>query len=117
VETREAADRWARTWEQAWAAHDVAAIAALYRTDASLRSHPFRPQEDARQYVARVFADEESSEPSFAAPVVDGDRVIVEWEAKSRLRNGGVENLVGVSLLRFDPDGLVREQRDIWCGK
>jgi hypothetical protein len=117
VETREAAEHWARTWQQAWAEHDVAAINALYRADASFRSHPFRDPEDPREFVARVFADEASSEPSFAAPVVDGDRVVVEWQAKSRLRDGGEETLVGVSLLRFDADGLVQEQRDIWCGK
>ncbi len=117
METREAAERWARIWQRAWAEHDVASINSLYRTDASFRSHPFRTQEDVREYVARVFADEVSSEPSFAAPVVDGDRVVVEWETTTRLRDGGEESLVGVSLLRFDADGLVREQRDIWCGQ
>jgi hypothetical protein len=33
------------------------------------------------------------------------------------LTDGGTEDLVGVSLLRFDPDGLVVEQRDIWVGR
>jgi nuclear transport factor 2 (NTF2) superfamily protein len=116
VETRVAAERWARIWERAWADHDAAAVSSLYRPDASFRSHPFRDPEDPRAFVARVFADEESSEPSFQAPVVDGDRVVVEWKATSRLRDGSEENLVGVSLLRFDSDGLVQEQRDIWCG-
>jgi hypothetical protein len=44
--------------------------------------------------------------------VVDGDRAAVEWSAETRLRDGGAEKLAGVSLLRFDADGLVVEQRD-----
>jgi hypothetical protein len=28
---------------------------------------------------------------------------------------GGRERLAGVSLLRFDADGLVVEQRDVWA--
>jgi ketosteroid isomerase-like protein len=117
VERREAARRWARTWERAWAAHDVPAIAGLYAPDASFRSHPFRPVEPAQAYVERVFAEEASAEPHFDDPVVDGDQVVVAWRSRVRLRNGQGEDLVGVSLLRFDADGLVRDQRDIWCQK
>jgi hypothetical protein len=31
------------------------------------------------------------------------------------LKEGGTEKLAGVSLLRFDADGLVVEQRDFWA--
>jgi hypothetical protein len=65
--------------------------------------------------VERVFAEEASAQPQFAEPVVDGDRVVVEWRSRVQLRDGSEENLVGVSLLRFDDSGLVEEQRDIWC--
>jgi hypothetical protein len=65
--------------------------------------------------VARVFAEEASAQPQFAEPVVDGDRAVVEWRSRVQLRDGREENLVGVSLLRFDDAGLVNEQRDIWC--
>jgi hypothetical protein len=36
----------------------------------------------------------------------------VRWAARTRLANGGAENLSGVSLLRFDAGGLVVEHRD-----
>ena len=49
--------------------------------------------------------------------MVDGDRAAVTWSAETRLTDGGTEDLVGVSLLRFDRDGLVAEQRDIWVGR
>jgi hypothetical protein len=32
----------------------------------------------------------------------------------TRLKDGGAERLAGVSLLRFDFEGLVVEQRDFW---
>jgi hypothetical protein len=115
VETREAARHWAQTWQRAWSAHDSAAIGALYGETAYFQSHPFRVPEPAREYVARVFADEASAEPQFAEPVIDGERVVVEWRSRVQLKDGREENLVGVSLLRFDAAGLVSEQRDIWC--
>jgi len=65
--------------------------------------------------VERVFAEEASAQPQFDEPVVDGDRAVVEWRSRVQLRDGREENLVGVSLLRFDEAGLVDEQRDIWC--
>jgi hypothetical protein len=41
----------------------------------------------------------------------------VPWNAQTVLTDGGTEDLVGVSLLRFDPEGLVVEQSDIWVGR
>ena len=38
----EAAERWARTWEQAWPARELQRIAELYAPDAPYRSHPHR---------------------------------------------------------------------------
>ena len=46
---------------------------------------------------------------------MDGDRAAVEWSAETKLKDGGTEKLAGVSLLRFDADGLVVEQRDFWA--
>ena len=36
----------------------------------------------------------------------------VPWRAQTKLTDGGTEDLAGVSLLRFDTDGLVVEERD-----
>jgi len=115
VDTREAAQRWADVWERGWREHDAAAIRALYADGVSWQQHPFRgPEPD---YVARVFAEEESARCEFGTPIVDGDRAAVTWSAQTRLVDGGTEDLVGVSLLRLDEDGLVIEQRDIWVGR
>jgi len=64
-----------------------------------------------------LFAEEESARCEFGKPIVDGDRAAVTWTGETKLTDGGSEELVGVSLLRFDQDGLVVEQRDIWVGR
>jgi hypothetical protein len=112
VDTREAAQRWATVWERGWREHDAAAIAALYAEGAFWQQHPFREPEP--NYLARVFAEEESAQCRFGTPIVDGDQAAVPWSAQTRLTDGGTEDLAGVSLLRFRADGLVAEERDFW---
>jgi predicted SnoaL-like aldol condensation-catalyzing enzyme len=112
MDTREAAQRWADVWERGWREHDADAISALYAEGALWQQHPFREPEQG--YLDRVFAEEESAQCQFGAPIVDGDRVAVHWTAQTRLTDGSTEDLAGVSLLRFRADGLVVEHRDFW---
>ena len=51
----------------------------------------------------------------FGEPIVRGDRAAVDWWAVVTAVDGTVETLAGTSLLRFDGDGLVLEQRDVWA--
>ena len=112
MDTCEAAQRWADVWERGWHEHDRAAITALYAEGAFWQQHPFRDPEP--DYLARVFAEEESALCQFGTPIVDGDQASVRWSAQTRLADGATENLAGVSLLRFGEDGLVLEERDFW---
>lgn len=112
--TRAVARRWIDVWSAAWAAHDVDAIAALYAPGCAFVSHPFREPEDPRAYLERAFADEDEVDCRFGRPRVDGDRASVEYWA--RIRSDGRDlTLAGVTLLRFDRDGLVVEHRDYWA--
>jgi SnoaL-like domain len=112
MDTREAAQRWAQVWERGWREHDAAAITALYAEGAFWQQHPFRaPDPD---FLARVFAEEESARCEFGPPLVDGDLAAVPWTAQTTLAGGGSEDLAGVSVLRFGADGLVVEERDFW---
>jgi hypothetical protein len=88
------------------------AISALYAEGAFWQQHPFRDPEPG--YLARVFAEEEWAECRFGTPIVDGDQAAVHWTARTRLADGGSEDLAGISLLRFGADGLVLEERDFW---
>ena len=113
MDAREAARRWASEWHAAWVEHDADRVAALYAPGALFLSAPFREPLDPREYVVRAFADEDSAEPWFGEPIVDGDRAAVEWRAAIRYEATGFA-LVGTSLLRFREDGLCVEQRDVW---
>jgi SnoaL-like domain len=115
MDAREAALRWRETWERCWRAHEADEIVALYAEGAYFQSHPFRDPQAPRDYIEPTLAAEASAECEFGDPVVDGDRAAVEWHAETKLKDGGTERLAGVSLLRFDADGLVVEQRDFWA--
>jgi hypothetical protein len=110
MDTREAAQRWADVWQRGWPEHDAQAIGALYADGAHWQQHPFQDPDPG--FLARVFAEEESAQCQFGTPIVDGDQAAVPWTARTRLVDGGTEDLSGVSLLRFGPDGLVVEERD-----
>ena len=114
---RQAAARWAATWERAWNSGDVDAIVSLYATACAFSSQPFRAvhrgRAGVREYVSAAFGDEDEVEARFGTPVVEGDRAAVAWWAA--LREGGQPmTLAGISLLRFDESGLVVDQYDAW---
>jgi len=112
----EAAQRWADVWSAAWPAADVEAIVALYAPQAGFYSHPFRAPTTAREYVEAVFGEQAAAECRFGEPLVAGDRAAVDWWGVITGKDGSVETIAGTSLLRFDADGLVLEQRDAWDG-
>jgi hypothetical protein len=115
VDAAEAARLWIEAWETGWRAHDPAPIVARYAAAAEFRSHPFREPEDPRAYVERAFAEEESvPDVWFGEPIVSGDRAAVEYRATVRYEERDHE-LAGVTLLRFDNEGLVVEHRDYWA--
>jgi hypothetical protein len=116
MDTREAADRWRRTWTRGWHGHDAGPILELYAPDATLQSHPFRDVVAPADYIVPTLAAEAETDCEFLEPIADGDRAAVEWSAETKLKDGSTEKLAGVSLLRFDADGLVVEQRDFWAG-
>jgi hypothetical protein len=114
VTTEEAVQRWIEGWLHGWRALDPEPIVALYADDCFFLSHPFREPQGPREYVEWALANEESAEPWFGPPLVDGDRAAVEWRAYVR-ENGHDVTLVGTSLLRFREDGRCVEQRDAWA--
>jgi SnoaL-like domain len=115
MDTREAAERWRDVWARGWRAGEADEIVELYAEGAYFQSHPFRDAVAPPEYIVPTIAEEEAADCDFRDPIVDGDRAAVEWSAKTELKDGGSEKLAGVSLLRFDADGLVIEQRDFWA--
>ncbi len=64
-----------------------------------------------------AFADQEAADCRFGTPVVSDERAAVDWWAAITAKDGSVETVAGTSLLRFDANGLVVEQRDAWAGE
>jgi SnoaL-like protein len=101
-------------WSDAWPEADVGAIAALYAVNSIFYSHPFRERQGPAEYVQWAFGDQASAVCRFGLPLVDGERAAVDWWAVITSTDGSRQSLAGTSLLRFDADGLVVEQRDAW---
>ena len=115
MDTHAAAQAWIEGWRRGWADRDADAIGALYAANSLYLSHPFRePETSAREYALRAFADEELIEARFDDPIVHGDRAAIEYWALLN-EAGELMTLAGVSLLRFDGEGLVVEHRDFWA--
>lgn len=117
METRDAAQRWADTWQRNWNGRNVEPIVALYAPDAEYAVSPFREPglgpEGVRVYLNRVFAEESDVSSRFGEPIVDGDRAAVQWWA-TYLEAGRYITLAGTSVLRFDDQGLVVDEWDTW---
>jgi hypothetical protein len=117
MDSASAARRWADVWQRAWEAEDTEAIVALYHADAVFSTQPFRTpyrgRSGVRDYVSRSFSEEEGPRVWVGEPVVGGEHAAIEWWAA--LTEDGIEiTLAGTSVLRFDAEGLVVEQRDTW---
>jgi ketosteroid isomerase-like protein len=108
---------WAHTWERAWPAKDVEAIAALYAEDALYRAYVFRQPdrgvEGVRDYLRRNFEVEHDIDCRFGEPVASGDRAATEWWARW-VEDGEPLTMAGVTVLRFGDAGLIVDHRDYW---
>jgi ketosteroid isomerase-like protein len=107
-----AARNWIDGWLRSWPARDADGIAAMYADGAVYSSHPFRPPDSARSYVQRAFGEEDLVQAWFGEPVVSGNRAAIEYWAV--LRADDESTIAGTAMLRFDPDGRVRDHRDYW---
>jgi predicted SnoaL-like aldol condensation-catalyzing enzyme len=89
----------------------------LYAPNVAYWSEPYREPFEGidrlREYFAQAFEVEHSIDSWFGEPVVDGDRAAVAWWG-TLVEEGKPITLAGISLLRFDADGLVAEQWDGW---
>ena len=117
VDTADAARRWVEVWARAWPAKDVEAIVALYAHGVEYRALVLREPElgiaGVRRYLEEIFAVEHSIECRFGTPLAAGGRAAVEWWA-SWNEAGADLTMAGVTIVRFDVDGMVVDHRDYW---
>ena len=113
----DAAQRWKDTWERSWPRQQVDPIVDLYSPLATYRALAFRAAgqglDGVRRYLTTNFRVESDVTCRFGEPLVSGRRAAVEWWA-SWIEDGEEVTLAGVTLLRFDGQGLVVDHRDYW---
>jgi ketosteroid isomerase-like protein len=118
VDTREAAERFVRVWERAWAVHDVDALLELYAEDCVHRSMPFREPHRGRAelaaYLRWSFERERVTDVRFSAPIAGQDGVAVAEFRVLAEEEGAASTLAGCVFVRFDEAGLAVETRDYW---
>jgi ketosteroid isomerase-like protein len=114
---RERVGDWIEAYRRAWEQADTPAAVALFTADASYRSHPLGPahagHDGIATYWGEVTADQRDPRVRFGDPIVDGDRVAVEWWT-TMLGGGDPVTLAGCLLLAFATDGRCRALRECW---
>lgn len=107
---------WIERLRLAWTGADGEAAAALFTTGATYRSHPFRiplqGRDDIARYWSTAAATQHDLNVRFGAPLVDGDRVAVEWWATS-VEGVTPQTDCGALILRFEGE-LCVELREYW---
>ncbi|HXH26146.1 MAG TPA: nuclear transport factor 2 family protein [Vicinamibacterales bacterium] len=108
---------WLERYRRAWIDRDADAASLLFTEDATYHEHPFQApfvgRAAIRDYWARVTATQTSVELRYGKPVVDGNRVAVEWWANLQTIDGPV-TLAGEFLLTFAANDECRELREYW---
>jgi uncharacterized protein (TIGR02246 family) len=108
---------WLDRYRRAWEAADADAAAELFTDDATYRSHPFREphvgRAALRSYWESATGTQRAVAVRFGRPIVERDRVAVEWWTTMRDENREV-TLPGCLVLRFARDGRCQELREYW---
>lgn len=107
---------WLEGYRRAWEKADVDAAAALFTEDAVYRSSPFREPHvgtaGIREYWSGT-SKQSNRRVLMGRPIIEGDRVAVEWWA-TFTDEDGEGTLPGILFLRFGPDGRCEELREAW---
>ena len=108
---------WLARYRRAWIERDADAASRLFTEDATYREQPFQSpyvgRAAIRDYWSTVTASQTDVELRYGRPIVDGQRVAVEWWANLRTSDGPL-TLAGEFLLLFADSGECRELREYW---
>jgi hypothetical protein len=108
---------WLERYLRAWVERDAEAASRLFTEDASYREQPFQApfvgRAAIRDYWARVTSSQTSVELRYGQPVVQGNRLAVEWWANLQTNDGPL-TLAGEFLLSFAENGDCHDLREYW---
>lgn len=110
-------EEWIERYGRAWESGDAEAAAALFTAAGVYRSHVFRDPtvgtDAIRAYWQRATSTQDDVRVRFGRPVVDANRVAVEWWT-TMVEEGDEVTLPGCLVLRFADDGRCEELREYW---
>jgi predicted SnoaL-like aldol condensation-catalyzing enzyme len=108
---------WVETYRQAWEKSDAELAASIFTEDATYRSNVFEEPHAGREgviaYWSSVTSTQSDIEVRMGRPIVDGNRVSVEFWTK--MNNDGADiTLPGCLLLDFADDGRCRRLHEYY---
>jgi ketosteroid isomerase-like protein len=117
-------EEWISAYGRAWRKKDDVGVCRLFTEDAVYRSSPTKPPHVGHEAIAaywrRATATQQDFQIRFGMPVMDGDRLAVEWWASMRDSDWRPEaatsevTLPGCLVLRFAADGRCAELREYY---
>lgn len=109
---------WLERYRRSWEEGDADGAAALFTEDAVYRSSPFREPhvgtDGIREYWTGATSRQSNIRVLIGRPIVEGNRVAVEWWTTYSDAEAGERTLPGILFLRFAPDGRCEELRESW---
>ena len=113
---------WMRRLGEAWESRDAQAAADLFSTNVSYRENPFDEPLQGREEVERcweeMIAEQEEVNVSFEVLAVTDERAVVNWQADyTDAKTKERASVNGVSVGRFDGEGLCEEWLEWWHKK
>ena len=115
--SRDEVARWVETYRSAWESGDADAVTELFTEDAHYWSAPFRDPHvgtnGVRDYWTGATGTQSDTRVVMGTPLVDGNRVAVEWWARFAEAEAPI-TLPGVLLLEFRGERC-RVLRENWC--
>jgi predicted SnoaL-like aldol condensation-catalyzing enzyme len=117
VPTLDQVKDWAEAYRVAWENEDSEAAASLFTDDGSYRSNIYEEPHQGRSGVSEYWTGVTSVQSDVTVrmgePIIDGDRVDVEFWTTMSIESAPV-TLAGCLLLRFADDGLCADLREYW---
>jgi ketosteroid isomerase-like protein len=116
---RQMAQRFVDRYKQVWEDWDVDGWVDLFSDDAVYYEHPTDEtlvgSEQLAEYLRKEHSEEGQASVRMGEPIVDGDKLVVEFWATMIRDDGERATLTGCMIARLDPsDGRCVHYRQYW---
>lgn len=110
-------EEWVAAYQRAWVTADSSAVGALFTEDGVYRANIYEGAHVGRSaiegYWSAVTSVQTDVDVQMGSPVIDGDRVVVEFWTRMAI-DGSPVTLAGSLLLQFDDQARCTRLREYW---